>query len=54
MWKIVSSIAPNHFVGDSDPASTVLTVRAEVGIEVRVVEIILLTCFRRKRLLGET
>lgn len=50
----VSFFAPGHFAGDNHPASTVLTIRVEVNFELRVVAIVLLTCFRRKRLLGET
>lgn len=46
--------ALNHFAGDSGPASTVLTVRAEVHFALRVIAINLLTRFRRKRLLSET
>jgi len=49
-----SFFALDHFAGDNHPASTVLTVRAEVNFELRVVVIILLTGFRRKRLLSET
>ena len=54
MRKSNSFFAPDHFAGDNHPASTVLTVRAEVNFELRVVVIILLTGFRRKRLLSET
>ena len=44
----------DNFAEDSDPASTVLTVRAEVRFARCVVAIILLTRFRRERLLSET
>jgi hypothetical protein len=39
---------------ETNPASTVLNVRAEVRLALRVVALSLLTRFRRKRLLGET
>jgi hypothetical protein len=50
----VCDFSPDHFAGDRNPASTVFDVRAEVDFALRVVAIILLTRFRRKRLLGET
>jgi hypothetical protein len=42
------------FARETNPASTVLTVRAEVRFLLRVVAFVVLTLFRRKRLLGET
>lgn len=41
--RSISFFASSHFAEDSNPASTVLTVRAEVEFARRVVVIILLT-----------